>query len=45
MKGIWNESELKLLDELLTSDEKEFLNREINQKIRSIPIYDDINAL
>ena len=33
------------LRRLCNNTEKEFLNREINQKIRSLPIYDDINAL
>lgn len=35
MKEIWNESELKLLGELLTSDEKEFLNTTVVEERRA----------
>ncbi|MBR6680419.1 MAG: glycoside hydrolase family 32 protein [Clostridia bacterium] len=35
MKEIWNESELKLLNELLTSDEKEFLNTTVVEERRA----------
>lgn len=29
MENVWNESELKTLDELLTSEEKAFLDNEV----------------
>lgn len=33
------------LKRLCSNEKKEFLNREINQKMRSIPIYDNINTI